>query len=64
MARTLFWQAMVWDGSGAIPFPGDLLVDGDRIRAVARKTGEGDGAGRAGFARQQVNYVIAAMYGF
>jgi len=31
MARTLFRQAMDWDGSGAIPFPGDLLVHGNRI---------------------------------
>src|SRR5216684_7890232 len=46
MARTLFRQVMVWDGSGATPFPGDVLVDGNRIRTVARKTGElsGDGA--------------------
>jgi hypothetical protein len=47
MARTLFRQVMVWDGSGASPFPGYLLIDGNRIRTVARKTGEGDGAGRA-----------------
>jgi imidazolonepropionase-like amidohydrolase len=40
MARTLFRQVMVWDGSGAMPFPGDVLVDGSRIRTVARKTGE------------------------
>ena len=34
MARTLFRQAMDWDGRGAIPFLGDLLVDGNRIRAA------------------------------
>ena len=46
MARTLFRNVTVWDGSGAAPFPGDVLVDGHRIRTVARKTGEmpGDGA--------------------
>jgi len=63
MAGTLFRQVMVWDGSAAIPFPGDLLVHGNRIprggpedRRRCRP--------RARFARQQVNYVIAAMYGF
>ncbi len=46
MARTLFRNVTVWDGSGAAPFPGDVLVEGNRIRTVARKTGEmpGDGA--------------------
>ncbi len=46
MARTMFRQAMIWDGSGTAPYPGDVLVEGNRIRAVARKTGElaGDGA--------------------
>jgi imidazolonepropionase-like amidohydrolase len=46
MARTLFRQAMIWDGTGAAPYPGDVLVEGNRIRTVARKTGElgGDGA--------------------
>jgi imidazolonepropionase-like amidohydrolase len=46
MARTLFRNVTIWDGSGAAPFPGDVLVEGDRIRTVARKTGEmpGDGA--------------------
>jgi hypothetical protein len=31
MAGTLFRQVVVWDGSAAIPFPGDLLVHGNRI---------------------------------
>ncbi|MGO8914386.1 MAG: amidohydrolase family protein, partial [Stellaceae bacterium] len=46
MARTLFRNVTVWDGSGAAPFPGDVLVEGNRIRTLARKTGElpGDGA--------------------
>src|SRR5579875_2509774 len=40
MDRTLFVGAMVWDGSGAPPFPGDVLVEGNRIRTVARATGQ------------------------
>lgn len=46
MARTLFRHAMIWDGTGAAPFPGDVLVEGNRIRTVARQAGElaGDGA--------------------
>jgi imidazolonepropionase-like amidohydrolase len=46
MAGTLFRRAMIWDGSGTAPYPSDVLVEGKRLRAVARKTGElvGDGA--------------------
>jgi imidazolonepropionase-like amidohydrolase len=46
MPRTLFRRATVWDGSGSAPFPGDVLVEGNRVRAVARETGQlsGDGA--------------------
>lgn len=40
MQRTLFRDAMIWDGSGAPSFPGDVLVEGQRIKTVARKTGE------------------------
>jgi len=34
MDRTLIVNAMVFDGSGAAPFPGDVLVEGQRIAAV------------------------------
>jgi len=46
MGRTLFRNAMIWDGAGAEPFPGDVLVEGNRIRTVARATGQvpADGA--------------------
>ncbi len=37
MARILFRNASVWDGSGAPAYPADVLVvEGERIRAVAR----------------------------
>ena len=46
MSRVLFRDAMVWDGSGAAAFPGDVLVEGNRIKTVARSRGEmpSDGA--------------------
>jgi imidazolonepropionase-like amidohydrolase len=46
MNRVLFRNAMVWDGSGANSFPADVLVEGDRIRTVARGVGQlsADGA--------------------
>lgn len=33
--RLLIDGAMVWNGTGSAPFPGKVLVDGDRIAAVA-----------------------------
>jgi imidazolonepropionase-like amidohydrolase len=46
MSRVIFRNAMVWDGSGAESFPADVLVEGNRIRTVARTPGQlnGDGA--------------------
>jgi imidazolonepropionase-like amidohydrolase len=35
--RLLIEHATVWDGSGAVPFPGQVLVENDRIVAVAPK---------------------------
>src|SRR5260221_9093223 len=35
MARTLFTNVVVLDGGGVDPFPGQVLVDGSRIKAVA-----------------------------
>ena len=40
MSRTLFRNAMVWDGSGAEPFAGDVMVEGNRIHTIARRTGQ------------------------
>ena len=45
MARTLFRNCRVWDGSGAASYPADVLVDGARVAAVARTRGELDPAG-------------------
>ena len=37
MKPILFRGASVWDGSGAPAFPGDVLVENGRIKAIARK---------------------------
>src|SRR5713226_5596045 len=47
MARTLFTNVVVLDGSGGDPFPGQVLVDGNRIKAVARAGEPIDSAGAA-----------------
>ena len=39
MNRVLFRNASVWDGSGAPAYPADVLVEGNRITAVARDRG-------------------------
>jgi imidazolonepropionase-like amidohydrolase len=36
MNRVLFRNANVWDGSGAPAFPADVLVEGTRIKTIAR----------------------------
>jgi imidazolonepropionase-like amidohydrolase len=54
MSRTLFADVMIFDGSGSERFPGEVLVEGERIAAVAkgdeRLTRDGaqvvEGAGR------------------
>src|ERR1700741_181261 len=40
MSRVLFRNAMVWDGSGAESFSADVLIEGDRIRTIARNVGQ------------------------
>ncbi|HWT99550.1 MAG TPA: amidohydrolase family protein [Terriglobales bacterium] len=40
MSRVLFRNAMVFDGSGAEQFPADVLVEGQRIRTIARTLGQ------------------------
>ena len=37
MKPILFRGASIWDGSGADAFPGDVLVEGSRIKAIAKK---------------------------
>src|SRR5271156_2126516 len=39
MNRVLFRNASVWDGSGAPAFPADVLVEGTRIKTIARSRG-------------------------
>jgi hypothetical protein len=36
MKPILFRGASVWDGSGAPAFPADVLVEGCRIKSIAR----------------------------
>jgi len=36
--RLLIEGAMVWDGTGAPPFPGKVLVEGERIAAIAQQS--------------------------
>jgi imidazolonepropionase-like amidohydrolase len=45
MARTLFRNCRVWDGSGAASYPADVLVEGQRIRTVATERGRLEAAG-------------------
>jgi len=40
MTRIVFRNASIWDGTGAAPFNGDVLVQDDRIAAIARETGQ------------------------
>jgi imidazolonepropionase-like amidohydrolase len=40
MANTLIAGARIFDASGAAPFEGDVLVEGNRIRAVSRVPGQ------------------------
>src|SRR6201991_1174068 len=46
MKPILFRGASVWDGSGAAAFPADVLVEGTRIKTIARAPGKlaADGA--------------------
>jgi N-acyl-D-aspartate/D-glutamate deacylase len=39
-AAILLTNAMIFDGSGAGLFPGEVLVEGERIVAVARGSGQ------------------------
>jgi imidazolonepropionase-like amidohydrolase len=40
MTRVVFRNASVWDGTGAAAYPADVLVDGGRIRTIARAKGQ------------------------
>src|SRR5690242_6521896 len=45
--RVLFTDVMVFDGTGAAPCPGQVLVEGNRIRAVTRAGESLDGTSSA-----------------
>ncbi len=45
MARILLKNCRVWDGSGAPSYPADVLIEGERIRAVATTLGQLEAAG-------------------
>jgi N-acyl-D-aspartate/D-glutamate deacylase len=47
MNQTIIRDCRVWDGSGKATFPADLLIDGGRIRAVARNRGQDHPVDRA-----------------
>jgi imidazolonepropionase-like amidohydrolase len=40
MNKILFLGARIWDASGGAPFDGDVLIEGNRIRAVSRVPGQ------------------------
>jgi len=39
MNKTIIAGAKIWDASGAAPFDGDVLIEGNRVRSVARGAG-------------------------
>jgi imidazolonepropionase-like amidohydrolase len=45
MARILFRNTRVWDGSGGASYPADVLIEGEHIRAVATQLGQLEAAG-------------------
>jgi imidazolonepropionase-like amidohydrolase len=44
MPRILFTNVAIFDGTGALPYPGEVLLQGNRIKAVARGRGQIDRA--------------------
>lgn len=45
MSKILIVAARIWDASGSAPFEGDVLVEGNRVRAVSRVSGQLSQAG-------------------
>ena len=37
MGKTLIRSAKIWDATGAKPFAGDMLIEGDRIQKIAKE---------------------------
>jgi len=46
MSETIIVGARIWDAGGAAPFDGDVLVEGNIVRAVSRSSGQIPQAGR------------------
>ena len=44
MGATVISNAVIWDGTGKKPFPGSVLIEGDRIKAVAPEVSVASGA--------------------
>jgi imidazolonepropionase-like amidohydrolase len=40
MSKTMIVGARIWDAGGGVPFDGDVLVEGNRVRAVSRVSGQ------------------------
>jgi imidazolonepropionase-like amidohydrolase len=40
MNKTIIVGARIWDASGSVSFDGDVLVEGNRVRAVSRVSGQ------------------------
>jgi imidazolonepropionase-like amidohydrolase len=40
MSKTLIVGARIWDAGGGAPFEGDVLIEGNRVRAVSRVSGQ------------------------
>ena len=40
MSKTLILGAKIWDATGAAPFDGDVLIEGNQIRSVSRAPGQ------------------------
>jgi imidazolonepropionase-like amidohydrolase len=40
MSKTMIVGARIWDAGGGVPFDGDVLIEGNRVRAVSRVSGQ------------------------
>jgi imidazolonepropionase-like amidohydrolase len=45
MNKIMIVGARIWDASGSVPFDGDVLIEGNRVRAVSRVPGQLSQAG-------------------
>lgn len=61
MTATLFRNAQVWDAVDDEPYPGEVLVEGNRIRAVARGRDQIDGSRAASTIDAQGLFLMPGM---